>query len=151
LKCERSAASDKFHKQLASSAMALRTSQPDAKTLRSSKPRSEAKPANEYHRTDPAHADTFPDHEEDKTHQCYIAVHNLTEPTGKFYADQTGRFPCPSASGNNYVMVGGVPLRLQRHLIGADSQPQGSHSCGSTHIVAQPPHQRRITSALHHA
>jgi hypothetical protein len=48
--------------------------------------------------------DAFPTHEE-RTHQCYVAVHSLDEPTGKVYADQTGKFPCVSASGNNYVMI----------------------------------------------
>ena len=48
--------------------------------------------------------DTFPPHE-DRTHDCYVAVRCLDEPTGKVYTDQTGKFPCTSASGNNYIMV----------------------------------------------
>ena len=37
-----------------------------------------------------------------RTHQCYTAV---LEPTGKVFADQTGRFIIPSSTGNNYLMV----------------------------------------------
>ena len=48
--------------------------------------------------------DDFPEHAE-KTHDCYVAVHSLDEPTGRVYVDQTGKFPCTSASGNNYIMV----------------------------------------------
>ena len=48
--------------------------------------------------------DAFPAHAE-KTHDCYVAVHSLDEPTGRVYADQTGKFPCASTSGNNYLMV----------------------------------------------
>ena len=53
---------------------------------------------------DTSNDDAFPGHAE-KTHHCYVAVHSLDEHTGKIYADQTGKFPCTSASGNNYIMV----------------------------------------------
>ena len=49
-------------------------------------------------------SDDFPEHAE-RTHDCYVAVHNLDEPTGKIYTDQTGKFPCTSAGGHNYIMV----------------------------------------------
>jgi hypothetical protein len=48
--------------------------------------------------------DAFPAHE-DKTHYSFVAVHSMESPSGKVYADQTGKFPCTSASGNNYIMV----------------------------------------------
>jgi hypothetical protein len=48
--------------------------------------------------------DAFPAHA-DKTRDCYVAVCNLDEPTGKIYTNQTGKFPCTSASSNNYVMI----------------------------------------------
>jgi hypothetical protein len=28
-----------------------------------------------------------------------------TAPTGKYYTDQTGHFPCTSSSDNNYVLI----------------------------------------------
>ena len=37
-----------------------------------------------------------------RTHACFAAV---VETTGKVFTDQTGRFPCPSSSGNNYLMI----------------------------------------------
>ena len=48
--------------------------------------------------------DEFPERE-DKSHHCYVAVQHIEEPTGKVYTDQTGKFPCTSASGNNYIMI----------------------------------------------
>jgi hypothetical protein len=37
-----------------------------------------------------------------RTHDCFVA---LLPPTGQIYTDQTGRFVCPSETGNNYIMV----------------------------------------------
>jgi len=34
-----------------------------------------------------------------------MAITLLTAPTGKYYTDQTGCFPCTSSSGSNYVSV----------------------------------------------
>ena len=69
----------------------------------------------------PTKSDDFPEHAE-RTHDCYVAVRNLDEPTGKIYTDQTGKFPCTSAGGHNYIMVAGsLRLRLQRN-------PNGSRS-----------------------
>ena len=48
--------------------------------------------------------DNFPPHAE-KTNQCYVAVQDLDSTTGKVYTDQTGKFPCTSSSGNNYIMM----------------------------------------------
>jgi hypothetical protein len=39
---------------------------------------------------------------EERTHECFAA---LIQPSGLVYTDQTGRFICPSESGNNYLMV----------------------------------------------
>jgi hypothetical protein len=39
---------------------------------------------------------------ETRTHECFAA---LIPPTGLIYTDQTGRFVCPSETGNNYLMV----------------------------------------------
>ena len=48
--------------------------------------------------------DAFPLQETLKTLHCYYAIVNI--PTkGKTYTDQTGRFPCQSSRGNNYVFV----------------------------------------------
>jgi hypothetical protein len=48
--------------------------------------------------------DFFPDQEKDfkRTHDCFTAI---METTGQIYTDQTGRFVCPSSSGNNYIMI----------------------------------------------
>ena len=34
-----------------------------------------------------------------------MAVHHLDAPTGKVYINETGKFPCTSVSGNNYIMI----------------------------------------------
>jgi hypothetical protein len=39
---------------------------------------------------------------ETQSHECFAA---LIPPTGLIYTDQTGRFVCPSETGNNYLMV----------------------------------------------
>jgi Reverse transcriptase (RNA-dependent DNA polymerase) len=39
---------------------------------------------------------------ETRSHECFAA---LIPPTGLIYTDQTGRFVCPSETGNNYLMV----------------------------------------------
>ena len=49
-------------------------------------------------------SDKFPQHAK-RTHDCYVSVRCWDEPTGKVYTDQTGKFPCTSAGGHNYVMV----------------------------------------------
>jgi hypothetical protein len=49
--------------------------------------------------------DVFPA-QESPTSTCYVTAITLpTAPTGKYYTDQTGRFPCTSSSGSNYVLV----------------------------------------------
>jgi hypothetical protein len=49
--------------------------------------------------------DAFPI-QESPTLTCYIAAVMLpTAPTGKYYTDQLGQFPCASSSGSNYVFV----------------------------------------------
>jgi len=49
--------------------------------------------------------DVFPT-QESPTSTCYVmAITLLTAPTGKYYTDLTGRFPCTSSSGSNYVLV----------------------------------------------
>jgi hypothetical protein len=40
--------------------------------------------------------------DETQSHECFAA---LIPPTGQIYTDQTGRFVCPSETGNNYLMV----------------------------------------------
>ena len=48
--------------------------------------------------------DAFPSQETLTTLHCYYAIVNI--PTkGKTYTDQTGRFPCQSSRGNNYVFI----------------------------------------------
>jgi hypothetical protein len=40
------------------------------------------------------------------TSECYVMAAPLpTATTGKYYTNQTGRFPCTSSSGNNYVLI----------------------------------------------
>ena len=76
------------------------------KNLRSTKPTSIPISTSDPTITAAAHANTFPAHAAVKTHDCYATVLQLlAEPTGKVCADQTGKFPCTSASGNNYVMI----------------------------------------------
>ena len=48
--------------------------------------------------------DSFPLQETSKTLNCYYAIVNIPA-KGKTYTDQTGRFPCQSSRGNNYVFV----------------------------------------------
>jgi hypothetical protein len=49
--------------------------------------------------------DIFPT-QEATTSTCYITAIALpTAPTGKYCTDQTGRFPCTSSSGNNYLLL----------------------------------------------
>jgi hypothetical protein len=75
------------------------------KKLRSTKPRvPKVNTSSDSAHPPTSTEDEFPDHAE-KTHHCHVAVHSLDEPTGKIYEDQTGKIPCTSASGNNYVMV----------------------------------------------
>jgi len=37
-----------------------------------------------------------------KAHACFAAI---VEPLGQIHKDQTGKFPTPSSTGNNYIMV----------------------------------------------
>jgi hypothetical protein len=47
--------------------------------------------------------DAFPP-QEMPTSECYVMAAPMpTAPTGKYYTDQTGHFPCTSSSGNNYA------------------------------------------------
>jgi hypothetical protein len=49
--------------------------------------------------------DAFPP-QEMPTSECYVMAAPMpTAPAGKYYTDQTGRFPCTSSSGNNYVLI----------------------------------------------
>jgi hypothetical protein len=49
--------------------------------------------------------DAFPP-QEMPTSECYVMAAPMpTAPTGKYYTDQTGHFPCTSSSGNNYVLI----------------------------------------------
>ena len=61
-------------------------------------------PNSTSHRSTSNNDEDFPAHAE-KTHDCYVAVHSLDEPTGQVYVDQMGEFPCTSSNGNHYVMV----------------------------------------------
>ena len=74
------------------------------KNLRLTKPKPVPFPTGDPNIAAAVHSELFPEHE-DKTHDCYVAVRLLYEPTGKVYTDQTGKFPCTSACGNNYVMI----------------------------------------------
>jgi Reverse transcriptase (RNA-dependent DNA polymerase) len=47
-------------------------------------------------------ADTDPVQDETRSHHCYLAI---SEPRNLVYSDQTGRFPIPSSTGNNYLMI----------------------------------------------
>jgi len=49
-------------------------------------------------------ADCYPEEVPDghKLHACFAAI---VEPLGQIYTDQTGKFPAPSSTGNNYIMV----------------------------------------------
>jgi hypothetical protein len=49
--------------------------------------------------------DAFP-LQEMPTSQCYVMAAPMpTAPTGKYYTNQTGPFPCTSSSGKNYVLI----------------------------------------------
>ena len=74
------------------------------KNLRSTKATTRSTSTNSPKDTPDIDNDVFPEHSE-KSHDCYVAVHNLETTTGKIYTDQTGKFPCTSASGNNYIMI----------------------------------------------
>ena len=44
----------------------------------------------------------YPQQNTERSHHCYIAT---AEPKNIVYTDQTGRFPVPSSSGNNYLLI----------------------------------------------
>ncbi|MGL5934509.1 MAG: hypothetical protein ACRCZI_02680, partial [Cetobacterium sp.] len=44
----------------------------------------------------------YPPQEEIRSHHCYLTT---AEPRSIVYTNQTGRFPVPSSSGNNYLLV----------------------------------------------
>jgi hypothetical protein len=60
---------------------------------------------------------------DDHTHECYAA---LIQPSGLVYTDQTGRFLCPSESGNNYLMV---MYDYDSNAILAEPVPNRSKKC----------------------
>jgi hypothetical protein len=50
----------------------------------------------------------FPESIAQRTHECFFTAVSRDEFNtihGKLYSDQTGKFPIPSAAGNNYVMI----------------------------------------------
>jgi len=55
--------------------------------------------------SDPDHLDFFPSSEtpiNQRTHLCFSAT---IQATGQISSDQTGKFPLPSSTGNNYIFV----------------------------------------------
>ena len=63
--------------------------------IQSTKPR-------QVHFTEDLVDEPYPAPTQDRTHSCFLSVH---EPKHIVYTDQTGRFPHPSNSGNNYLLI----------------------------------------------
>ena len=83
--------------------------------------------APELDQSDPAGTEVLDDVDDDynpeptldgqRTHVCFLSVEAFT---GQVFSDQTGRFPVPSSSGNNYLMV---VYDYDSNLIDAEPMP----------------------------
>jgi hypothetical protein len=85
--------------------------------------------------------DAFP-LQEMPTLECYVMAAPMpTAPTGKYYTDQTGHFPCTSSSGNNYVLIA---YHYECNCIMVEPLP----NCKANSILAA---HKQIIEQLHHA